>query len=383
MDPHDPLDPIYPDQYLAEPVAPAGGNAWLTPAKLTVDATPARASRASMYDLRPLTTGEVLDRTFSVYRARFWLFAGISSVSAAVQLVANVVQMLLTHLLKGHLSAATLVTLAVVFVIVVLILFLMAYSVTQAATVYAVSEVYLGRDTTIGASLRATARRWYVYIGIAFWQMCSAAWLPLSVFFLFAALRFLVRDSPVGAGVLAVALILGLLGSYVMGLILYLRNLLAVPVTVVETLKLRASMRRSKVLAAGTKWRIFLTLLICAALFAVLLMFMIPLFVLASVTHATGVALVLTQIGILLVTFVGYSLISPVMMIGLSLIYFDQRVRKEAFDIAVLLGEEQVIGNEAMVEAAAPAVAAAVPVEAAAEAANVESEDAAVDDIQI
>jgi len=183
--------------------------------------------------------------------------------------------------------------------------------------------------------------------------------------------------------VLAVALILGLLGSYVMGLILYLRNLLAVPVTVVETLKLRASMRRSKVLAAGTKWRIFLTLLICAALFAVLLMFMIPLFVLASVTHATGVALVLTQIGILLVTFVGYSLISPVMMIGLSLIYFDQRVRKEAFDIAVLLGEEQVIGNEAMVEAAAPAVAAAVPVEAAAEAANVESEDAAVDDIQI
>jgi len=112
-------------------------------------------------------------------------------------------------------------------------------------------------------------------------------------------------------------------------------------------------------------------------------MFMIPLFVLASVTHATGVALVLTQIGILLVTFVGYSLISPVMMIGLSLIYFDQRVRKEAFDIAVLLGEEQVIGNEAMVEAAAPAVAAAVPVEAAAEAANVESEDAAVDDIQI
>jgi hypothetical protein len=31
-------------------------------------------------DLRPLSLGEMLDRTFSLYRGHFWLFIGINSV---------------------------------------------------------------------------------------------------------------------------------------------------------------------------------------------------------------------------------------------------------------------------------------------------------------
>jgi len=38
------------------------------------------------------------------------------------------------------------------------------------------------------------------------------------------------------------------------------------------------------------------------------------------------------------VGFVGHSLVQPVLMIGLSLLYFDQRVRKEAFDLVMLMG---------------------------------------------
>ncbi len=39
--------------------------------------------------------------------------------------------------------------------------------------------------------------------------------------------------------------------------------------------------------------------------------------------------------------FVARSVVTPVISIGLCLIYFDQRVRREAFDLEVLLGPEQ------------------------------------------
>ena len=35
-------------------------------------------------ELRPLSLGELLDRTFSYYRSHFWLFVGIMAISTAV-----------------------------------------------------------------------------------------------------------------------------------------------------------------------------------------------------------------------------------------------------------------------------------------------------------
>jgi len=42
-------------------------------------------------DLRPMSLGEVLDRTFSLYKRNFWLFAGIVSLPYLLLLVINVV----------------------------------------------------------------------------------------------------------------------------------------------------------------------------------------------------------------------------------------------------------------------------------------------------
>ena len=39
----------------------------------------------------------------------------------------------------------------------------------------------------------------------------------------------------------------------------------------------------------------------------------------------------------LLLTFAGHTLVAPVALIGLTLVYFDQRVRKEALDLQLLL----------------------------------------------
>lgn len=308
--------------------------------------SPGSSGRAAMYELRPLSTGEVLDRTFSLYRSRFWLFAGISSLSAMVQVFSQGVQMIARHYLlrRGNAMTLQITTLGLAFVIG--LLFFFAFAVTQAATVYAMSEVYLGRETTVGESVRATIRKWYQYIGVAIWQVGSAAWLPLAVLATLGGFLGLGRNVLGGTavGFLSALLVFAAVAAYVFGIIFYLRNSLAIPALVVERLKVRAAMRRSKVLSPGAKGKVFLVLLLCGVLYGVVGGITGVLNLLVLLRPGTSAADVIEQIISLLVIFVGYTVVSPVMMVGSSLVYFDQRVRKEAFDVAVLLGDESVLG---------------------------------------
>ena len=337
MDLQDPLDPEYRDF----PVAAHNGNGWLTPAKLPEAQTAAMGGAPPIYDLRPLTTGEVLDRTFSVYRSRFWLFAGIAAVSGAVQLVVSSVQMVVQHFTFRHRTFGKLDAVSVAVIFVTNAIFLMAFSVTQAATAFAVSEVYLGRTTTIGDSLRATIERWLAYIGIALWQVGSLLWVPMLLAVPGFVLLTLIPGKGIGmAAVGGLLVFAGILGGGVVGVIFLLRNSMAVPATVVERLKVRAAMRRSKVLAAGAKGKLFLVGLISYCLYMVVGVVQAPLAFVTLMAIRKGHESVAAQAGTLLIGFLGHSVVTPVAMIGFTLVYFDQRVRKEAFDLVVLLGDE-------------------------------------------
>ena len=334
-DPMEPIEPVEPHE-----AAVPENNGWLAPAKVPVGSVPAPAG-APMYDLRPLTLGEVLDRTFSVYRSRFWLFAGIASISGAVQLVAQAVQMFLQHLTLHRSKFATGYIVGFIALVVVYLAFFLAYSVTQAATAFAVSEIYLGRVTSVKESLRATIGRWLAYIGIALWQLGSGAWVP---FLVLVPAFVLVKLLPKSPGMLVFAgllMFVGILGGGVVGYILYLRNSLGVPAAVIERLKVRAAMRRSKVLMSGAKGRIFVITLISGCLYMVVGVLQMPFAVLMVFALQKGKESVVAQAVTLLIGFLGHSVVTPVAMIGFTLVYFDQRVRKEAFDIAVLLGEDQ------------------------------------------
>ena len=345
MESYDPMEPIEPHE-----AAVPESNGWLTPAKVPVAAVPA-PSGAPMYDLRPLTLGEVLDRTFSVYRSRFWLFAGIAAISGAVQLVAQAVQMFLQHMMLHRSKFVTGYIVGVVALVVVYLAFFLAYSVTQAATAFAVSEIYLGRVTSVKESLRATIGRWLAYIGIALWQLGSMIWVPLLMIVPAAVLLRLLPKNP-GMLVLGVLLMFaGIVGGGVVGYILYLRNSLGVPAAVIEKLKVRAAMRRSKVLMAGAKGRIFVVTLISGCLYMVVGVLQMPFMFLMMFALQKGKESVVAQAGALVIGFLGHSVVTPVAMIGFTLVYFDQRVRKEAFDSAVLLGEDQpVVASVVVVE---------------------------------
>jgi hypothetical protein len=314
---------------------------WESPATSAAKTgAPARENSelAAAYALRPLSTGEVLDRTFSIYRSRFWLFAGLASLAGSFSLILNALQLIVQHVVLLHHGFRIAAFEGQASTVIMAILMLPVSAVVYAASVFALCEVYLGREITAKGALRATIGRWARYVGIGLWQGWSAIW----VFFFLgvpAAVLFGVGAAVSGSAVVGGVLIfVGFLGGGVYGVIAYIRNSLGIPAALMEQTGVRASMRRSKTLAAGTKGRIFVVLLVAAALYLVAGAIQSPM--LFFIARAPLQEHVLAQAAILLIGFISHTLVSPVALIGLTLVYFDQRVRKEAFDLVMLLGGE-------------------------------------------
>lgn len=316
--------------------------------------------QAAAYALRPLSLGEILDRSFGVYRANFWLFVGIGSLSAVMQLLVNATQLLIFHGLfpnphqaQAALHHDTIVRQIGSFIGAVPVLLVSA--ITQAATVWALSEVYLGRRTSIGEAIRAVAARCLRYVGIAIWQIWSGLWLPLLIVGpgLLLVLGPARIHSPWIGGTL---IFLGIVGGGVYAVIAFIRNSLGVQSAVLEDLKVRAAMRRSKVLTRGAKGRIFVVFLITWCLFLVAGMIEAPLSLMVLLGMRHGQQHIGAQMVMLLVNFVSYSVVLPVMMIGLSLVYFDQRVRQDGLDLLLMLdgGTNAGAGGAGNNSAAAP-----------------------------
>lgn len=300
---------------------------WLKPHDPFAGAAP-QPRLTPRYDLRPLSTGEILDRTFALYRSRFWLFAGLSSLGACVSVLNGIVRIALPQTA----AAPAGFRLTSLFAFLGALVAFAAFSVTHAATTSAVSALYLGKDTSVADALRSVGRHWFRYPLIAVWQTWSFMWL-----FLLLIIPAFVIPAFGLQSLTWLAFIFGFLAflSFIYGIIAYIRNSLAVPASVIEDLNIRASMRRSKVLTVGTKGRIFLLLLLLFALYMVAGTLQVPFaFILLRVRSTEHIMI---QAITLLITFLTGSLLGPVGAIGGCLFYFDQRVRKEAFDIEFLM----------------------------------------------
>ena len=221
----------------------------------------------------------------------------------------------------------------VVLSIVSAVLYFAVYGVTQAATTSAVSAIYLGDATSMKVALRAVAARWARFFGISIWQLWSAGWIFTLLIIPPLVIYGLGMRSRMGiAGLMFFAAFL----SMIYGTIAYIRNSFAVPAAVMEDLKVRAAMRRSKVLTAGSKGRVFLLFLFISVLYFVALAIQSPLLVLVAKAKGTPQMLLGQALG-LAIGFFASAVIGPVGAIGLCLFYIDQRVRKEGFDIEFLM----------------------------------------------
>src|SRR5713226_9497194 len=99
-------------------------------------------------DLRPLSLGEILDRTFTLYRRHFLLFVGVAAIPQVLVLGVTLTQV---AIMSNSLPSVALNFAVLVFFLIV---YLLAYLFSQGGTIFAVSDLYLGRPTSIADSLR-------------------------------------------------------------------------------------------------------------------------------------------------------------------------------------------------------------------------------------
>ena len=224
--------------------------------------------------LRPMSTGQLLDHTFALYRKNFLLFVGIATVGPAANVIfqlvtlgANVGSPFNTRMTPGATFGIGTGIAAVLSVLIGYLVMLAGMAISHAATVKAVAAVHLGRETSIGGAYKALRGRIWSVFGtfglILFWMVL---WMILAVF---AAGIVLV---PLSMGIAAMGkggapspattVVAGLIGLVTIALVfavfiaIYVRYALAIQACVVEDLGPRASLKRSILLSKGSRWRV-------------------------------------------------------------------------------------------------------------------------------
>lgn len=307
--------------------------------------------------LRPMSTGQLLDHTFALYRKNFWLFVGIASIGPA----ANMIFQLLTvgsnvgSPFSPNNRAATAAVMAklglgMLFGYCVL---LAGMAISHAATVKAVAAVHLGRETSIVGAYRALRGRILSLFGtcllillwVVLWMIVVGFAAAIVMVPLVMVITLLGRGgAATGAGASVVAVLIGIVtvGLVFGGFIaIYARYALAVQACVVEDLGPRASLKRSIMLSKGSRWRVVAIYLVFALLAVILGAGLGALAgAVGSLLHNRIAAAVLVY----LAGFIAGSITGPLATIGLSLLYYDERVRKEAFDLQLMLSSLDVAG---------------------------------------
>ena len=307
-------------------------------------------------DLRPLSLGELLDRTFSYYRKHFLLFVGIMALPQALIVATNLILLpfrtpRFTAAPPSPAGAAarissTFTTFMISFGII-MVVYMLVYCIALGATTVALSEVHLGRATTVAnayRSLRGKVLRLFdvvfsivvramgIYLGFILAGIIVIA-IPLTAY----ALRG--EPNPLVMAGFGILTILGMLVGVVFAVILIMRYALAVPALVLENLKAREAIKRSVALAKGRLWRIFLTVVLMYILSMVVVAvfqgpFMLAMFFVAARSHAVPLWL---EVPMNISAGIGGALSGPLLIIALPLHYYDARVRKEGYDLQLMM----------------------------------------------
>jgi hypothetical protein len=279
-------------------------------------------------DLRPMTLGEVLDRTFTLYREHFPLFAGITALPYLATLAFKFVFLLIE---KGKVLEArsnfdpSIIGAVLLGALGNLLLLCLVIGVAQSATVAAVSDLYLGRSSGVADAYGQAKGNIGTVLGVM-------------------VLAYL-------------ATIVGAIFFIIPGVYLACRLAVSVPTAIVEKQAVVASMERSMQLTKDFAGQMFLLLLLVGFIgwaFAMLLQAPVMVFAFTSMMAKHQVPL-WVSIYSYLAEYVSQVIVGPVGTISASLMYYNLRVRKEGFDIQHLMNS---LGSVPRPLADAPSVSA-------------------------
>jgi len=299
--------------------------------------------------LRPVSLGEILDKTFAIYRRKFLLFAGIAAFPAAAMTGIHLADVAWWHVSSlvhpfrqpGIMLWRFTVSLGYHHVSGFLqVLFSPAF-------VYAVSCEIFGNPVTIAGSFRFALARWRSYLWLAFLKHTAVLIAPEVLAFgtmwaigtLEDKLGLLNNDPSALA-------IVTLLVPIPVGIYLFFRAgvclSLVFPAAAVEQLRGFNALRRSWTLTKGSRSRILVAWLLiatCAWILSAVIAYLLQ-FV-ASFCYYDLHLYWFNRILYQQLTYVFYAAISilvfPLYPIVVTLFYYDQRSRKEGFDVEIMM----------------------------------------------
>jgi hypothetical protein len=314
--------------------------------------------------LHPLRLGEILDRTAQIYRSRFLLFLGIATIPAGTIFlfaggIVGSIAWIGPKASEGP-TTANVMAWIVIFGLGLLVIpaTLGSTALGDAAMSDAAAGAFLGHPITIRDSYKTAWRRAWRYAGILLLQGLAFFVVPMIVFGVVIGVMIATKvsgfaandSSPLFGGMLFLTVVV--LGSFAVWILL--RLCLAFPVSVVEQAGAWTALKRGNRLSEGTRGRI-LVLYILGVLLnqilawvvvfpAMILLALIP--GLQGQAHARVLG-VITTFAMYGAMFAVRALTKPVYGIGLTLFYFDQRIRKEGFDIEWMMQQAGMVVADA------------------------------------
>ena len=293
--------------------------------------------------LQPMGFMDILDTVFSIYRNHFRLIFGICTVYFILRLGVDLSTGISTFFFKssGLRGMAIAINPVATWIITLISLF------SLGALLFTGAQIYLGRHITAGAAFGQVTRRFWSYLGSSLLLMITIAMLAIAIIGIpFAILKLLLGSS------LLLQVAITIIG---IPFVIYLGvrwGFYAQAVLIEETSATNA-LKRSRELVRGVWWRVFgimLAIFLLSFMIETVLQFfllfafgftevisagdgLLEMFrrvVTPELTAWDGLAAYIIHI---LVNNVVASLILPLTPIGITLLYFDQRIRKEGFDV--------------------------------------------------
>ena len=256
--------------------------------------------------LAPMTVGQILDRSFRLYRQNFVRFIAIVAViQVPMFLIGLIIHRIMSSNLQAAQSGPAEVNYAAIFVplLVAAILGILATTLSNAALLKSISGAYLGQRVSVGEAYREVLPRLLPLIGAA-----------------------LLVAMIVGAGFILLV---------IPGIILALMYALTTQSMVCEKLGALKGMNRSRQLTSGSKGKVFIVWLVLliltvlvGALFTRVGGFIMP----AATPDNNMIRLVISSVSESL----GQIAVMPLSAGVFVLLYYDMRIRKEGFDLEML-----------------------------------------------
>jgi hypothetical protein len=277
--------------------------------------------------------GEILDGSFNIYRRHFGLFMRLSLILVWLPTAAGIYLNLrfnnspfeLLSLLQQNIAGS----------IGVFLLFVVVWSacslLLKAGTIRVISDSYLGREPELGASLRFGTEKIIPLLLVAISKTLLLFLLYIAAAMVVGLLFFVGRMISSGLGGLMI--FCGAIGAIWLVTWVLCAYAMTTPIVVLEDLSSSFdAFGRSWELTRGARGKVAGTIVVTW-----LISQFLPGMVIGAISAAIGAAgnESLQPVFVVVSSLLGIVL-APILPCALTLLYYDLRVRREAFDIEVL-----------------------------------------------